>query len=161
MANDPEMTEFSKITIIDKKSHPAVKVYIDMLQGVISRMAKNSASCKSWAIPLVTAILMLSLEKDIVPSITAYIPLCLFYLLDCYYLGLERKFKDRQRNFIIKINRGEDISKDIYLFHSSDERSWLLRRLYSIGDQFIYVHSTACFPSPQRLSTASLLYLYT
>ena len=131
------MTDFNQMTLIDKKSHPAVKAYIDMLQGMITRMAKNSASCKSWAIPLVTAILMLAMEKNIVPIITAYIPLCLFYLLDCYYLGLERKFKDRQRSFIIKLNRGEDISKDIYLSHSVDEMNWLLRRLCSIGDQLI------------------------
>ena len=29
------------MTLIDKKSHPAVKAHIDMLQGVISRMAKK------------------------------------------------------------------------------------------------------------------------
>ena len=85
------MTVFDQMTLLDKKSHPAVNTYIDMLQSVITRMAKNSAACKSWAIPLVTAILLLALEKGIVPTKTAYIPLCLFYLLDCYYLGLESK----------------------------------------------------------------------
>lgn len=125
------------MTLLEMKSQPAVKAYIDMLQGVISRMAKNSANCKSWAIPLVSAILMLALEKDIVPKITAYIPLCLFYLLDCYYLGLERKFRDHQRRFIIKLNNGEDISKDIYLSHRFDDKCWFLRRLYSIGNQLL------------------------
>lgn len=126
------MTFFCKMIFIDKKSHPAFKAHIDMLQGMITRMAKNSASCKSWAIPLVTAILMLAMEKTIVPRDTAYIPLCLFYLLDCYCLGLERKFKDCRRSFI-KLNKGEDISKDIYLSHSDSEMNWLLRRLCSVG----------------------------
>lgn len=71
------------MTILDTKAHPAVKAHIDMLQSIISRMAKNSATCKSWAIPLVTAILMLALEKRIVPPTAAFIPLCLFYLLCC------------------------------------------------------------------------------
>ncbi len=133
------MIDYNQMTLFEKKSSPVVKAHIDMLQGVISRMAKNSASCKSWAIPLVTAILLLALEKDVVPTKTAYIPVCLFYLLDCFYLGLERKFKDRQRSFIIKLNSGEDISKDIYLAHSSSVNNWFLRRLYSIGNQFLCV----------------------
>ena len=125
------------MTLIEKKSHPAVKAHIDMLQGVISRMAKNSASCKSWAIPLVTAIIMLALEKGVVPTKAAYIPLSLFYLLDCFYLGLERKYKDRQRDFINKLNNGDDISKDIYFSHSTDDKCLLIRRLCSIGNQLL------------------------
>lgn len=131
------MADIKQITLIDMKSHPAVKAHIDMLQGLISRMAKNSASCKSWAIPLVTSIIFLSLEKGIVPTTVAYIPLCLFYLLDCYYLGLERKFKERHRDFIAKLNKGEDVSKDIYFSHSTDDKCWLLRRLFSLGDQLL------------------------
>lgn len=129
------MADFNQMTLIEKKSLPAVKSHIDMLQGVISRMAKNSASCKSWAIPLVTAIIMLSLEKGIVPTTAALIPLILFYLLDCYYLGLERKFKDRQRDFIAKLNNGEDVSKEIYYSHSSDDKCWFIRRLCSLWNQ--------------------------
>lgn len=129
------MADFNQMTLIEKKSLPAVKSHIDMLQGVISRMAKNSASCKSWAIPLVTAIIMLSLEKGIVPTTAALIPLILFYLLDCYYLGLERKFKDRQRDFIAKLNNGEDVSKEIYYSHSTDDKYWFIRRLCSLWNQ--------------------------
>lgn len=129
------MADFNQMTLIEMKSLPAVKSHIDMLQGVISRMAKNSASCKSWAIPLVTAIIMLSLEKGIVPTTAALIPLILFYLLDCYYLGLERKFKDRQRDFIAKLNNGEDVSKEIYYSHSTDDKCWFIRRLCSLWNQ--------------------------
>ena len=123
------------MTLLEKKSHPAVKAHIDMLQSIISRMAKNSATCKSWAIPLVTAILTLSFQKDIVPTVSAFIPLGLFYLLDCYYLGLERKFKDRQRDFIAKLNNGEDVTKDIYYSHSTDDKCWFVRRLCSLWHQ--------------------------
>ena len=102
-------------------------------------MAKNSATCKSWAIPLVTAILMLALEKGVVPPAAAFIPLCLFYLLDCYYFGLESKFKDCLRNFIIKINEGKDEDTDIYLSHSTDDKSWIVRRLCSMWHQILSV----------------------
>lgn len=131
------MTDNNQMTLFDKKSHPAVKAHIDMLQGVISRMAKNSASCKSWAIPMVIAVITLSLEKGIVPTTTAFIPIGLFYLLDCYYLGLERKFKDRQRDFIAKLNNGDDVSNDIYYSHSTDDKCWFMRRLCSLGSQIL------------------------
>lgn len=134
-----ETETFKTMTTLEKKAHPAVKAHIDMLQGIISRMAKNSASCKSWAIPMVTAIVTLALEKGILPTKVAYIPVGLFYLLDCYYLGLERKFKDRLRDFIIKINEGKDVDKDIYLSHSSDDKCWIVRRLCSIWHQILCV----------------------
>ncbi len=125
------------MTLLDTKAHPAVKAHIDMLQGIISRMAKNSATCKSWAIPLVTAILTLSFQKDIIPTAAAFIPLGLFYLLDCYYLGFERKFKDYLRNFIIELNEGKDISKGIFLSHKTDDKCWFMRRLCSLGSQIL------------------------
>lgn len=128
-----------EMTILDTKAHPAVKAHIDMLQSIISRMAENSASCKSWVIPMVTAIVTLALEKGILPTKVAYIPVGLFYLLDCYYLGLERKFKDRLRDFIIKINEGKDVDKDIYLSHSSDDKCWIVRRVCSIWHQILCV----------------------
>ena len=127
------------MTILETKAHPAVKAHIDMLQSIISRMAKNSASCKSWVIPMVTAIVTLALEKGILPTKVAFIPVGLFYLLDCYYLGLELKFKDRLRDFIIKINEGKDVDKDIYLSHSTDDKCWIVRRLCSIWHQILSV----------------------
>ena len=127
------------MTTLEKKAHPAVQAHIDMLQSIISRMAKNSANCKSWVIPMVTAIVTLVLEKGILPTTVAYIPIVLFYLLDCYYLGLERKFKDRLRDFIVDINAGKDISNDIYLSHSTDDKCWIVRRLCSIWHQFLSV----------------------
>lgn len=95
---------FSELDVIEKKSHSAVQAHINMLQDIIKRMAQNSTNCKSWAIPIVSAILMLSLEKDKIPAASAYMPLAIFYLLDCYYLGLERKFRDRQRGFPANVN---------------------------------------------------------
>ncbi|WP_414544018.1 hypothetical protein [Nostoc sp. CCY0012] len=36
----------------------SVQSYLNILQGVIARMANNSASCKTWCISLVSAILV-------------------------------------------------------------------------------------------------------
>lgn len=76
-------------------------------------------------------------KKVIVPTAAAFIPLGLFYLLDCYYLGLERKFKDHLRDFIIELNEGKDISKGIFLSHKTDDKCWFMRRLCSLGSQIL------------------------
>ena len=128
---------FSDLALLEKKSHPAVKAHVDMLQGIITRMAQNSSNCKSWAIPIVSAIIMLAFEKDTIPGLVAYIPLGIFYLLDCYYLGLERKFRDQQRSFINNLNVGKDVTADIYFAQSIDKHCWLRRRGRMILDQIL------------------------
>ena len=128
---------FQEMNILERKGHPVVLAHINMLQSIISRLAQNSTNCKSWAIPIVSAILMLALEKGIIPTATAYIPLVVFYLLDCYYLGLERKFRDQQRNFIKKLNDGQDVTKDLFYAQSVEKRCWLTRRGRMILDQLL------------------------
>lgn len=132
-----EVKAFNEMSLIDKKSQPAVQAHVNMMQGIINRMAQNSANCKNWAIPIVSAILMLALEKGVVPTATAYIPLVLFYVLDCYYLGLERKFRDQQRNFITKLNGGQDVASDIFFAQTTEKKCWLARRLRMILDQIL------------------------
>lgn len=128
---------FQEMDILERKGHPVVQAHINMLQGIITRMAQNSAKCKSWAIPIVTAIIMLALEKDTIPGMVAYIPLGMFYLLDCYYLGLERKFRDEQRDFIKKLNDGEDITSDLFFAQATDKKGWFGRRWRMIKDQLV------------------------
>lgn len=126
---------FQEMDILERKGHPVVQSHINMLQGIITRMAQNSTNCKSWAIPIVSAIIMLALEKNTIPGMVAYIPLGIFYLLDCYYLGLERKFRDEQRDFIKKLNDGDDITSDIFFAQSTDKKGWFGRRWRMIKDQ--------------------------
>lgn len=41
------------------KENSAIQAHVNMLQGVINRMANNSANCKTWAITIISAILVL------------------------------------------------------------------------------------------------------
>lgn len=68
--------------------------YFEMIQNIISRMAKNSFSLKGWAITLVTGVFAL-VDKDANWSyfLISYIPILLFWFLDAYYLQKERKFR--------------------------------------------------------------------
>lgn len=103
------------------KENTAVQAYINMLQGVINRMAGNSANCKTWAITIISAILVLYADDKVSNKDLwiCYIPMGLFFFLDCYYLGLERQIIKKQITFVSKLNNGEDVSNDISLLSSS------------------------------------------
>lgn len=92
---------------VEKQS---VLAYLNMLQGVISRMASNSASCKTWCVTLVSAIFVLAVGTEN-PGVllVAWFPVALFFLLDAYYLSLERDFRGIQEDFL---ERGDD--KDLF-----------------------------------------------
>jgi hypothetical protein len=69
--------------------------YLDMLQSVISRMASNQFTIRTWSIGLGTAVMGYVAAKDQHPTaaMLALLPASVFWLLDGYYLALERKFR--------------------------------------------------------------------
>lgn len=95
---------------------PSVQSHISMLQGIINRMSANSANCKNWTVTLVAAMLVLLVDKNMqIPNAwTCLIPVGLFYLLDCYYLGLERLCISSQKAFLKKIYNHEEYVEDLY-----------------------------------------------
>ena len=94
-------------TKLEVLENSAVQFHISMLQGIINRMANNSANCKTWTVTLVTAMLVLLLEKKIkLPNPwISLIPVVLLYLLDCYYLCLERITISVQNTFLGSLSK--------------------------------------------------------
>ena len=83
--------------------------HLEMIQGVISRMAANSFALKGWAVALVTGIFILSdKQADKTFFLVAYIPTAFFWLLDAYYLALERLYRGLYDQ-IRKIDNDSDI----------------------------------------------------
>jgi hypothetical protein len=72
---------------------------LDHLQAIISRMADNSFKLKGWCLTLVSAFLGLALKTDAGAAPTSQIaffaplPIVVFWLLDAYYLALEKGFR--------------------------------------------------------------------
>ena len=87
---------------------PAVQKHLEIMQGVITRMAENSRSCKLWCVTLVAAVLVL-VARTAEPQhvLIALIPTLLFLFLDAYYLALERAFIKSQNAFVDKLHKGE------------------------------------------------------
>lgn len=102
--------------ILKSKESSAVQVHISILQGIINRMANNSANCKTWSITIVAAMLILITDNDLCNTDfwICYIPVSLFFFIDCYYLGLERSFIKEQQQFVTDINEGLDCSEMIF-----------------------------------------------
>lgn len=105
MSNSNPLTEES----------PSVQAHLQIMQGVISRMAANSTSSKAWCITIVSAILVLVADKSKPEfAFIALVPIFLFLALDAYYLALEKAFRDSYNSFINKLHEQNISSEDLY-----------------------------------------------
>lgn len=69
--------------------------HLEMLQGVISRMAGQGANLKNYCITVVTAICGVAVSLKVpFSSFLAVFPILVFWSLDAQYLRLERRFRD-------------------------------------------------------------------
>ena len=94
---------------------PAVGKHLDIILGVIKRTAENSRSCKVWCITLVSAVLVLVARTDNSSHATlALVPTALFFLLDMYYLSLERGFRKSYENFVDELHSKHLRSSSLY-----------------------------------------------
>jgi hypothetical protein len=82
-----------------------IQTHLGLMQSLIQRMAANSASCKTWCITLVSAILVLVIDKGKQNyALVAIIPTLAFYILDAYYLGMEKGFRRSYDEFVAKLH---------------------------------------------------------
>jgi hypothetical protein len=68
---------------------------LQMIQGVINRLATNSGAIKGFAVPVVTALLGVGVDKQSDGFVwLAVYPVVVFGFLDAFYLALEKKYRD-------------------------------------------------------------------
>jgi hypothetical protein len=112
-----------------------VKLYLPMIQSVISRMASNSASCKTWCVTLVTALFALAIDKNKPTAILlGLFPLVLFLFLDAYYLSLERDFIALYDEFVDKLQKNTAEINDA--FNLKLRNNCFLQRLQATAVSF-------------------------
>ena len=99
--------------------------YISLLQENITRMASNSTNCKTWLITIVCALFAIQLANEQLKSYLwiAFIPTILFCILDAYYLGQEKRFRNLENAFIKRIKAGEETDDILYSFEP-EKGSW-------------------------------------
>jgi hypothetical protein len=89
----------------------AVQKHLDILQGIIERLAGNASTCKNWCVTLVSGAVVLSFTADlrVKPEVVyhlAYALIAIFLLLDSYYHALERFFRDQSNAMVRAIHKG-------------------------------------------------------
>lgn len=96
-------------------ANTAVQATLTILQGVIQRMAGNSASCKTWCITLVSAIIVVVAQQDRPKlALIGVVPTLLFFYLDANYLRLEKQFRNRYNDVVRKLHAGTLNSSDLF-----------------------------------------------
>ena len=116
---------------------PAVQKHLEIMQGVIQRMTDNSRSCKVWCVTLVSAILVLVARTGKAEhALIALAPTVLFYVLDAYYLALERGFRRSYNRFVCKLHEERIIESDLYTVAPTGSTPrgtlWALSKSFSI-----------------------------
>lgn len=82
---------------------------IDLIQGCISRMARNSFEIKKWTVGLITIMLGVLgsnrfaalLDSPLKISLLFLMIICTFWYLDAYFLKIERLYRLKY-NWVIK-----------------------------------------------------------
>src|SRR5689334_1539318 len=74
---------------------PATTAHINLLQGIINRLANTSASCKTWCLSIVAALLSLAGSTHNPNLITvALVPVMVFGFIDMMYLAHETAYRE-------------------------------------------------------------------
>jgi len=69
--------------------------HLELIQGVINRLAGNSFHLKGWAVTLVSALTALGAQDSKASyMLLALIPVIAFWPLDAYFLREERRFRE-------------------------------------------------------------------
>ena len=106
-----------------------VRAHLLMMQSVITRMDENSRSCKTWAVTIVAAMLVVMVKFEIpttdesfglLETWIAVVPATIFWFLDSYYLALERGFRDSYNNFVRKFRSGKLSGDELFEIKADD-----------------------------------------
>ena len=121
---------------------------LEFIQDIIARLSGNSFKIKGWSITLIVVVLLFR-TRDL-HLLVAFIPLFGFWILDAYYLKLERRYRSMYKDARTE-NQDRDqfemdssayhvdsipelmLSKSIALFHGT------IFTLLSIYSMFVFV----------------------
>lgn len=93
----------------------AVTTHMNMLQGVINRLATQSSSCKTWCLTVVGGMLGLAGSTKVVDlAWLALVPVLTFMLLDAYYLACERAFRLLWDDKVARVRAGTYVLADTF-----------------------------------------------
>lgn len=95
--------------------------HLDLVQGVITRLASNSFALKRWCVLMVSAVLVL-ISRDPRPgyALVAAVAVAMFWTLDSWFLGTERLY----RNLYNDVRQRSPAAIDFSLTPEPSRLSW-------------------------------------
>lgn len=129
----------NNIILRGDKMMPEKMKYLELIHGVITRMASNSFSLKGWAVTLVAGFFALA-EKDTdkMYFLVTYIPICVFWFLDSYYLQQERLYRALYNHVRIIDENHIDFSMSTDSSRFSSIKNTFVSCLFSKTEFFFY-----------------------
>lgn len=114
--------------------------HLELIQGVINRMANNSFMLKGWAVTLVAGIFALaSKDADKIYFLITYVPIVTFWGLDAYYLRQERLYRKLYDKIRIKNSNEIDFSMNAALPEFKVPKTAYLNTLLSPTELWFYL----------------------
>lgn len=111
--------------------------HLEFIQLVITRMNVNSFLLKGWSVTLVAALFAFAAkDSDINYVIITYISTPIFWLLDAYYLSLERQYRGLYNS--VKNKNEEEIDFDMNAKQFEKGKDTWLSSILSITVLFFY-----------------------
>ena len=115
MGRSSHTAKASVVVSMEPFGTAAVQAHLEMVQGVIQRMAENSRACKLWSITVLSAVVFLAARAGVSwYTLISLVPLSLFFLLDVYYLSLERRFRGSYEAILEKLRSNKYGPEDAY-----------------------------------------------
>ena len=118
--------------------------HLEMIEKIIDRMAQNSFKLKGWAVTLITLIGAFSYqcpEKWYTFIALGMIPLFSFWLLDSFYLQIERQYRVLYNLVSLKkecdIDFCMDINKSTYNYQEA-QKICFIKCMFSKTEFFFY-----------------------
>ena len=99
--------------------------HLELIQGVINRLAGNSFYIKGWAVVLLSALLVLVVREDQVDlSLLGLLPVLVFWGLDAYFLWQERLFRALYDQVRLIDQAEIDFSMDVGVVRADSRLTW-------------------------------------
>lgn len=99
--------------------------HLELIQGVVNRLATDSARLKGWSVTLVAALFILLARGGREYIHVAFVPVLAFWGLDGYYLWQERLFRALYDHVRSLEESGIDFSLEVGPFRGHRTRTWL------------------------------------
>jgi len=113
--------------------------HLELIQGVINRMAGNLFFLRGWTITLIAGLFALFVKDANKNSIfIAYLPVLIFWILDGYFLSQERLFRSLYDDVRKRNEKKIDFSMNTSKYSKDGKNTWL-NAIFSTTLLFFYI----------------------